>query len=81
MLLAIEILGIISMCTLVFILIWGLIILSQISDQLKYKNYLLEKMNEHIFMISKNDKTPDSTVSICEEGSPEIKGCIKKGTF
>jgi hypothetical protein len=34
------------------IAIWGFIVLKQISNQLKYKNYLLEKLNLHIFNLS-----------------------------
>jgi hypothetical protein len=52
MILAIEILGILCMCTLMFVLIWGFITANQILNQLKYKNYLMEKLTEHIYSLS-----------------------------
>jgi hypothetical protein len=52
MILAIEILGILCMCTLMFVLIWGFITVNQILNQLKYKNYLMEKLTEHIYSLS-----------------------------
>jgi hypothetical protein len=52
MILAIEILGILCMCTLMFVLIWGFIAVNQILNQLKYKNYLMEKLTEHIYSLS-----------------------------
>lgn len=48
MILTIEILGILTMCTIIFILIWGFITLNQILRQLKYKNYLMEKLTQHM---------------------------------
>ncbi|MBA5850867.1 hypothetical protein H2684_05970 [Clostridium sp. cel8] len=57
MLLAIEILAIITMCTIVFILIWGFIIAKQTLSQIKYKNYLLEQIKEHLHSIAKKDIT------------------------
>lgn len=53
MLLVIEILGIMTMCTVMFVLIWGFIIIKQILSQLKYKNYLLEKLTQYVHMITK----------------------------
>jgi hypothetical protein len=55
MLLAIEILGIITMCTIILILVWGFISLNQILNQLKYKNYLMEKLTQNVYMIGKKD--------------------------
>ncbi|MBE6065238.1 hypothetical protein [Clostridium cochlearium] len=52
MILTIEILSIITMLIFGIIAIWGFIVLKQISNQLKYKNYLLEKLNLHIFNLS-----------------------------
>lgn len=56
MLLLIEYLGIICMCTIIFVFIWGFIIMKQILNQLKYRNYLSEKISENIYLIChKND--------------------------
>ena len=52
MLLAIEILAIIFMCTLIFISVWGFILLNQIFAQLRYRNYLMEKLTQ--YLIEKN---------------------------
>jgi hypothetical protein len=56
MLLTIELLGTLCMCTIIFVLIWGFILMKQILNQLKYKNYLIEKMSEHIYSISHKDE-------------------------
>lgn len=53
MLLAIEILSILTMCTIMFVLIWGFILLRQIFGQLKYRNYLTEKLIQHVYSIAK----------------------------
>lgn len=55
MLLTLEILGILTMCTIMFVLIWGFIILNQILSQLKYKNYLMEKLTQHMYTLAQKD--------------------------
>lgn len=55
MILAIEIFGILTMCTIIFVLIWGLIIIKQTLSQIKYKNYLLEKITQYMHMLIKKD--------------------------
>ncbi|WP_042439075.1 hypothetical protein [Clostridium amazonitimonense] len=56
MLLAVEIIGIITMITLSGVSILSFIVLNKILSQLKYKNYLLEKMTQNIYMMaSKKD--------------------------
>jgi hypothetical protein len=57
MLLAIEILGILTMITIMFVLIWGFILLTQIFGQLRYKNYLMEKLIQTIYLQKKNEGT------------------------
>ncbi|ERI94232.1 hypothetical protein HMPREF1982_01244 [Clostridiales bacterium oral taxon 876 str. F0540] len=54
MLLTIEIFGLLTMITVIFVLIWGFIILNQIFGQLRYKNYLMEKLIETIYHSSRN---------------------------
>ncbi|MCI1945607.1 hypothetical protein [Clostridium luticellarii] len=54
MLLVIEILGVLTMCTIMFVLIWGFIIFKQTLSQIKYKNYLLEKLTQYVHIITKN---------------------------
>jgi hypothetical protein len=52
MILALEIIGILCMFTFMFVLIWGFITANQILNQLRYKNYLMEKLTQHIYSIS-----------------------------
>ncbi|KAJ52885.1 hypothetical protein BD780_003194 [Clostridium tetanomorphum] len=70
MILTIEIIAIIAMCTLTAVAIWSFITLKQIFNQLKYKNYLLEKLNLHIYNLSKNIKLRKEDVVV--ENSSEI---------
>ncbi len=56
MILIVEIIGILTMCTMMFVLIWGFIILTQILNQLRYKNYLMEKLTQHIYTLSRKDE-------------------------
>ncbi len=57
MLLTIEIIGIITMIILSSVSILSFIVINKILSQLKYKNYLMEKMTQNIYMIaSKKDK-------------------------
>lgn len=56
MILAVEILGILTMFFLIFAIVWGFITLTQILNQLKYKNYLMEKLTQHMYMLAKKDE-------------------------
>lgn len=53
--LTVEIFGILTMCTFIFISIWGFILVNKLFAQLKYGNYLLEKLTQHIYLISNKD--------------------------
>lgn len=63
MILSIEILAILTMCTVMFIFIWGFIVIKQILSQIKYKNYLLEQIKEHIHMITEKIHISNSSLS------------------
>lgn len=54
MLLALEIIAVLSMLTFMFISIWGFIVLKQIHGQMRYKNYLMEKINQSLELVLKN---------------------------
>lgn len=58
MVLAVEIIGIVAMGSFLFIVIWGSIFISKILAQLKYKNYILEKLTNSICSLSKMDYIP-----------------------
>lgn len=55
MLLTLQILGILTMLTIMFVLIWGFILLKQTFGQLRYKNYLMEKLIQTIYLKNKAD--------------------------
>ncbi|AGY75774.1 hypothetical protein [Clostridium autoethanogenum] len=55
MILTLEILGILTMCTIMFISIWGFIIMKQMLSQLKYRNYLVEKLTQYMYFLTKKD--------------------------
>jgi hypothetical protein len=52
MTIVIQIIGVAFMITLMFVGIWGFIVLNQIYGQLRYKNYLLEKLTQNVYMIA-----------------------------
>lgn len=53
MFIALEIIGILFMVTFILIGIWSFIILNRVYDQLKYKNYLIEKINHNLSLKNK----------------------------
>ena len=55
MLLVVEITGFLCMLTIMFVGIWGFILLNQIFGQIRYKNYLMEKLTQHVYMLSNQD--------------------------
>jgi len=48
----IQIISILAMLTFMFIGIWGFILLIKIYDQLRYKNYLMEKLIQNTSKLS-----------------------------
>jgi hypothetical protein len=52
MLLVVQIVAVAFMLTLMFVGIWSFIILNQIFGQLRYRNYILEKLTQNIYMIA-----------------------------
>lgn len=55
MTLAVQIIAIIFMATLIFLSIWGFILLNQTYRHFKYQNYILEKINENIALLRSNN--------------------------
>ncbi|WP_243154688.1 hypothetical protein [Clostridium thermarum] len=43
------------MVTLMFVAIWGFISLNQMLGQMKYNNYLLEKLTQNVHMLAAKD--------------------------
>lgn len=61
MILAVEIFGILCMSTIMFVSIWGLILANQTHSQIRYQNYLLEKLADNICLhAKKNNLLTDS---------------------
>lgn len=52
MILALEIIGLLCMLTLMFVGIWGFILANQAYSQLRYQNYLLEKLTQNVYMLT-----------------------------
>lgn len=52
MLLTIEIIGLIFMLVSLVVIVWGFIIMNKIFSQLRYRNYLMEKISQNLYMIS-----------------------------
>lgn len=82
-----SILGIVFMLTFMFIGIWLFIVALKAYDQLRYKNYILEKICEKLDLISENNRSISYESFLNEEAShdefivPEItnvKGFEKK---
>lgn len=61
MILVVEILGILCMLTIMFVLIWGFILAKQTYSQIRYQNYLLEKLTQNVYLlVKKNNVLTDS---------------------
>lgn len=52
MLLFLEIMAALFMITIMFVAIWGFINQNQMLAQMKYKNYLLEKLTQNMHMLA-----------------------------
>ncbi|MGL4454042.1 MAG: hypothetical protein ACRCTZ_23065 [Sarcina sp.] len=57
MTIAVQIIAILFMLTLIFIGIWSFIIANKAYNQFKYKNYLLEKIANHLALITEKSLT------------------------
>jgi hypothetical protein len=59
LIITIQIMAILTMLTFMFIGIWGFILLIKIYDQLRYKNYLMEKLIQSTSKLSLTHKNKD----------------------
>ena len=62
-----EIISIIFMLTLMFIGIWGFVIVIKMYNQLKYRNYILEKLSQNVYMITAKIHQIDGEIHIASE--------------
>lgn len=60
MVLAVQVIAILFMLTMMFLGIWSFVIANKAYRQIKYKNYLLEKIAHNISLIRNKDKIFDS---------------------
>jgi hypothetical protein len=65
----IQIIAILSMLTFMFTAIWGFILLIKIFNQLRYKNYLMEKLTQNTYRLSLNNDNRKSTKNDAEAQS------------
>ena len=56
MLLLLEIIGLVALVTFLFVSIWGFILMKQIFGQLRYRNYLMEKLAQYVYMLKSKDE-------------------------
>lgn len=61
MILAVQITGILFMLTLMFIGIWSFVLANKAYNQIKYKNYLLEKISNRLAILT--ETAYDSSIS------------------
>lgn len=61
MTIAVQIITILFMLTLIFIGIWSFIIANKAYNQLKYKNYLLEKIASHLAILTEKSLNDENT--------------------
>lgn len=56
MILALEIAGLVFIFSVVFLCLWGFILINKLFMQIKYKNYLLEKVSDELSILNKRVK-------------------------
>lgn len=67
MTLAVQVIAILFMLTMMFLGIWSFVIANKAYRQIKYKNYLLEKIAHNISLIRKKDKIFDNLTDIDDD--------------
>ena len=72
LIITIQIMAILAMLTFMFTGIWGFILLIKIYNQLRYKNYLMEKLIQNTSKLSLNHK-----ISEHPKEDVEIKDILK----
>ena len=78
--LTIQIIAISAMLTFIFIGIWGFILLIKIYDQLRYKNYLMEKLIQNTSKLSlthSNISQPKDDIKIEDTFKPTTKEILE----
>jgi hypothetical protein len=73
MTLFLQIMAALFMGTLMFVAIWGFINLNQILAQMKYKNYLLEKLTQNVYMLAAKSSDQSLTNQPSQKDTEIIK--------
>lgn len=71
MIIALEVFALLTSITFMFVFIWGFIILNQIFGQLRYKNYLMEKLIQAI-NFQRKDEIKKQDCSCTDAGSNQV---------
>ena len=80
MILLIEIVSIVFMVTAMFIGIWGFILMMKIYNQLKYRNYILEKLSQNVYMLTSKIHEVDGNVSLSDKDSANLNEVVANVT-
>ena len=78
--LIIQIIAILAMLTFMFIGIWGFILLIKIFNQLRYKNYLMEKLAQNTYRLTltpENREYPKEDLEIQDTLKPTDKEILE----
>ena len=71
-LLVAEIISIIFMLIAMFIGIWGFILMMKMYNQLKYRNYILEKLSQNVYMITSKIHESGGSIVLTDKDSASI---------
>lgn len=71
MILAVEIVGLLFMVTVLFIGIWSFVLMIKMYNQMKYRNYILEKLSQNVYSISSKIANGDKTVPSSDNQSED----------
>ncbi|MBK5242078.1 hypothetical protein [Clostridium sp.] len=80
LIITIQIMAILTMLTFMFIGIWGFILLIKIYNQLRYKNYLMEKLIQNTSKLSvthENKECAKDNVKITNTFKPNGKEILE----
>ena len=75
-----QIMSIIFMLTLMFIGIWGFILMIKMYNQLKYRNYILEKLSQNVYMLTSKIHESDGSKSFMSKDNDSINEVVKNIT-
>ena len=73
MILAVEIVALLFMITILFIGIWGFVLMIKIYNQMKYRNYILEKLSQNVYSISSKISFGDKTAPSSDDQSEDVQ--------